>query len=97
MPIIKLVEEVTSVMVDISINVASGPRTTQIVQQHLERHAELRPLVLVLKYLLAQSCLNNPFYGGMGSYALFLLATFYLQVPLLSFLAWWRAEIATVG
>ncbi len=66
-------------MVDISFNVPSGPENTKIVQQHLDDHPELRYVVLVLKYFLSQNRLNEPYWGGMGSYALVLLASFLIQ------------------
>lgn len=78
-PIIKLIERETNCMVDISFNVNSGPENTEIVQRYLREHAELRQLVLVLKYFLAQNRLNEPYWGGMGSYALVLLATFIIK------------------
>ena len=66
-------------MVDISFNVNSGPENNEIVHSYLREHAELRPLVLVLKYFLAQNRLNEPYWGGMGSYALVLLVTFIIK------------------
>jgi DNA polymerase sigma len=78
-PIIKLIERDTNCMVDISFNTSSGPENTEIVRTFLREHAELRPLVLVLKYFLAQNRLNEPYWGGMGSYALVLLTTFIIK------------------
>lgn len=79
MPIIKLIERETNCIVDISFNVRGGPENTEIVMSYLREHVELRPLVLVLKYFLAQNRLNEPYWGGMGSYALVLFATFIIK------------------
>lgn len=78
-PLIKLIERDTNCMVDISFNTSSGPENTEIVLGFLREHAELRPLLLVLKYFLSQNRLNEPYWGGMGSYALVLLTTFIIK------------------
>lgn len=46
----------------------------------LARCPELRNPLLVLKFFLAQNRWNEPYWGGLGSYALTLLLVFLLQV-----------------
>jgi hypothetical protein len=55
-----------------------GPGTA-FVRVLLARHPALLPLVLVLKQLLAQRGLNDPYTGGLTSYGLLLLVTSVLQ------------------
>ena len=51
-----------------------------MVRSFLERFPCLGPLVLVLKQFLQQNGLNESFTGGVGSYALVLLAISFVQL-----------------
>ena len=61
-----------------STSTGRGPGTA-FVRVLLARHQALLPLVLVLKQLLAQRGLNDPYTGGLTSYGLLLLVTSVLQ------------------
>ncbi|KAI9015176.1 hypothetical protein BC832DRAFT_527905, partial [Gaertneriomyces semiglobifer] len=86
-PIIKIVDGVTTFPVDISLNVPSGLDSAALVKQFLSDPVYgpgLRPLMLILKQFLLQRGMNEPFSGGMGSYALLVLVSSFLKLhPLL--------------
>ena len=57
----------------------TGHATTQLAVQLLAAMPPLAPLMLFLKQLLVDHGLNDPFTGGLGSYALLLVTTNFLQ------------------
>ena len=57
-----------------------GLQSCALVKTMLNYHPELRPLVLVLKKLLKENDLNNPYTGGLSSYALVLMVEGLLRV-----------------
>ena len=77
-PIIKLVTRRFQVSVDISC-AHNGPRQLRIIRRYMDAYAPFRPLVLVLKLVLSQHQLNEPFSGGVGSYLLTLMVASFLQ------------------
>ncbi|KAJ2087887.1 hypothetical protein GGI09_006469 [Coemansia sp. S100] len=80
-PIIKTHEMVTGIAVDISINADSGVQSAGVQRSFSERvypHS-LRAIVLAIKQFLAQRSMNEVYTGGMGSYAITLLAVSMLQ------------------
>jgi len=80
MPLIKFVTpngipvDVTHLGVD-----HHGPRAANLVNTEHSQHPTLRPVVLVLKQLLRQEGLNDPFNGSLSSYALYLLVAAFLE------------------
>ena len=56
----------------------NGLQCVKIVQDFLNENDVIEPLILVLKQFLKASGLNNPYFGGLSSYALFLMITAYL-------------------
>ncbi|KAJ2413108.1 hypothetical protein H4218_003150 [Coemansia sp. IMI 209128] len=81
-PIIKTHEMVTGIAIDISINADSGVQSASVQRSFSERvypHS-LRAIVLAIKQFLAQRSMNEVFTGGMGSYAITLLAVSMLQM-----------------
>jgi len=78
-PLIKLRDVQTKLAVDISFNATSGTDNTAAVRRLLAEFPQVRPLALLLKYLLHQSYLNEPYYGGLGSYALVLMVVSFIQ------------------
>ncbi|KAJ2821485.1 hypothetical protein GGI24_004201 [Coemansia furcata] len=81
-PIIKTHEMVTGIAVDISINADSGVQSAGVQRSFSERvypHS-LRAIVLAIKQFLAQRSMNEVYTGGMGSYAITLLAVSMLQM-----------------
>jgi non-canonical poly(A) RNA polymerase PAPD5/7 len=51
------------------------------VQRYLDEEPAVKPLALLIKYYLKQFGMNEPYTGGLGSYALIIMIISYLQVP----------------
>lgn len=49
------------------------------MQEFLSENEVIEPLILVLKQCLKTSNQNDPYFGGLSSYALFLMLVSYLQ------------------
>eukprot|EP00730_Choanoeca_flexa_P016790 TRINITY_DN8000_c1_g3_i1.p1 TRINITY_DN8000_c1_g3~~TRINITY_DN8000_c1_g3_i1.p1 ORF type:complete len:387 (+),score=63.97 TRINITY_DN8000_c1_g3_i1:127-1287(+) len=79
-PIIKFRDRATSVHVDISFNMPTGPEDALVIQQKMKELPAIRPLVLILKQFLMERSLNEVFTGGLGSYAIFLMVLSFLQM-----------------
>eukprot|EP00300_Choanocystis_sp_HF-7_P014413 c18683_g1_i10.p1 GENE.c18683_g1_i10~~c18683_g1_i10.p1 ORF type:complete len:464 (+),score=83.80 c18683_g1_i10:1089-2480(+) len=79
-PIIKLTDKHSHIDVDISFEQNSGLSSSVYVKNALRKWPELKPLVLTMKYFLKLRNLNEPFTGGVGSYALVMLALSHLQM-----------------
>mgnify|MGYP001133510738 CR=1 FL=1 len=78
-PIVKLMDTKTGTLVDISFNKGNGPENSRLVRSFMKEHRALKYLVLVLKCFLQQRQLNEPYSGGVGSYALILMIVSFLQ------------------
>lgn len=82
-PIVKLIEKNTRFHIDISFNTHSVVlKTVAWVEQKKHNVPQLEPLVLVLKQFLSQRGLNQPFNGGLSSYALILMVYSFIKVIL---------------
>lgn len=57
----------------------NGLECVRLVQDFLAENEVIEPLIIVLKQFLKVSNLNNPYFGGLSSYALFLMITTFLQ------------------
>lgn len=57
----------------------SGPKCVELVHQYLESYQCLRFLVLPFKQLIYNSQMNDPYQGGLTSYALVLMLVAFLQ------------------
>ncbi|KAJ1729359.1 hypothetical protein LPJ61_003560 [Coemansia biformis] len=81
-PIIKTREMISGIAVDISINADSGMRSAAVQRSFTENvyPTSLRSLVLTIKQFLYQRSMNEVYTGGMGSYAITLLAVSLLQM-----------------
>eukprot|EP00045_Choanoeca_perplexa_P008929 m.84216 g.84216 ORF g.84216 m.84216 type:complete len:382 (-) comp14680_c0_seq16:46-1191(-) len=79
-PIIKFRDRATSVHVDISFNMPTGPEDALVIKQRMKEMPAIRPLVLFLKQFLMERSLNEVFTGGLGSYAIFLMVLSFLQL-----------------
>jgi len=78
-PLIKLRDSTTKLVVDISFNQSNGPRNSETVLDLMKKYPEAKPLVFVLKYFLYFHSQNEVYLGGLGSYALTLMIVFYIQ------------------
>ncbi|KAG7451934.1 Nucleotidyltransferase [Guyanagaster necrorhizus] len=72
--------EYGSMSVDIGVNNTDGMHVAEMIKDYREKMPELRPLVLVMKGLLARSGFNDPARGGLGSYPLVCMCISFLQV-----------------
>ena len=79
-PIIKFIDKMTEVKVDISFNHDSGIKSAFIINSFMQQYPVLAKLVMVLKQFLTQRQLNEVYYGGISSYSLILLLVSFLQV-----------------
>ncbi|KAJ3409408.1 hypothetical protein HDV05_004449 [Chytridiales sp. JEL 0842] len=82
-PIIKYVDALTTYPVDVSINMASGPEAAKIVTEFLgdpQIGNGIKGLMYVMKQFLLQRHLNEPFSGGLGSYALLIMVAAFLKM-----------------
>jgi len=78
-PILKMVDMLTGIRIDISFNQEGGVENTQRVLDTMKRVPHLRPLIMVVKYFLEQRALNDPSQGGLGSYSVVLMVFSFLQ------------------
>eukprot|EP00126_Sphaerothecum_destruens_P015576 Sdes_comp9598_c0_seq1m1081 len=79
-PIIKYVDAVTNICVDISFNLPAGVKTAELVKEYLKIYPVLYPLMLVLKQFLVTRQMNEVFTGGIGSFSLLLMTVSFLQL-----------------
>lgn len=77
---IKFEELYTGLKVDIVLNTTNGVRSADLVRRAILDHPAARPLILIIKYYLAQCKLNEVYTGGLGGYAIVCLVVSFLQV-----------------
>ncbi|KAG1051840.1 hypothetical protein G6F46_003447 [Rhizopus delemar] len=78
-PVIKFEELYTGLKVDIVLNTTNGVRSADLVRRAILDHPAARPLILIIKYYLAQCKLNEVYTGGLGGYAIVCLVVSFLQ------------------
>lgn len=82
-PVIKLeaVPELQSIKLDITVKGTrhKGLEAVNIVKGYLKQYPQLNSLMLLFKYMLKITELNDPYTGGLGSYGLLLLLVGFLQ------------------
>lgn len=79
-PVVKFRDAQTLFNIDMSINTLRSQRVVDWVECAKQELSSLEPLVLVLKQLLTEHSLNEPFNGGLSSYALILMVVHFLKV-----------------
>lgn len=79
-PIIKFIDNLTEVKVDISFNTDLGPRSVELIKDYLQQFPHIPKLIFVLKQFLAQRQLHEVYFGGINSYNLFLLFVSFFQL-----------------
>jgi DNA polymerase sigma len=57
----------------------NGLECVRLVQEFLAENEVIEPLILVLKQYLKACQFNDPYFGGLSSYALFLMIVSFLQ------------------
>lgn len=70
----------TKLKVDIIMDSTSGIDSATAIQGMLKKYPGLRPLSLIVKYLLMLRSQNEVFTGGLGGYAVVCLVVSFLQV-----------------
>ena len=78
-PIIKFIDKLTEVRVDISFNQESGIKSVHLIKEYIQEYPFLPKIILILKQFLYQRSLNEVFYGGISSFSLTLLLVSFLQ------------------
>jgi len=66
--------------IDISFNMISGVKATEIIKDKIQEFPALVPLAFVLKQFLLQRGFNEVFTGGLSSYSVVVLIISSLQV-----------------
>lgn len=78
-PIIKFIDKLTEVRVDISFNQESGIKSARLIQQYIQEYPFLPKIIFILKQFLYERNLHEVYYGGISSYSLLLLLVSFLQ------------------
>ena len=65
---------------DVNINTEDGLRAIDAVKEYMDKMPALKPIVLLVKALLAPRGLNTAATSGLGSYTLICMAVSFLQV-----------------
>ncbi|ORY84948.1 hypothetical protein BCR37DRAFT_345340, partial [Protomyces lactucae-debilis] len=78
-PIIKFVDKLTQIHVDISFNKPTGLVAAGVVKRYCQQMPALRPLVIFIKHFLNMRGMNEVYLGGLGSYAITCLVISFLQ------------------
>lgn len=82
-PVIKIKAEMLNkvIFIDITVNDSnhSGLKCLGMVTRLMSQFSMIRPVFLILKYLLYLCNFKEPYNGGLGSYSLFLMVASYLQ------------------
>lgn len=73
----------TKLKVDIILNSTSGMDSASAIQGMLIKYPGLRPISLIVKYLLMLRNQNEVFTGGLGGYAVVCLVVSFLQVNMI--------------
>ena len=79
-PIIKMVDRITGIKVDISFNLVNGVKSAQLVNMFKKQFPALPKLVSVLKQFLLSRDLACVYTGGLSSYCLTLMVVSFLQL-----------------
>eukprot|EP01135_Chromosphaera_perkinsii_P003610 Nk52_evm19s249 gene=Nk52_evmTU19s249 len=79
-PIIKCVDKMTNISVDISFNLPAGVETAELVKKYIRDYPPLYPLVFVVKQFLSIRQLNEVFTGGLSSFSIILMVVSFLQL-----------------
>ena len=83
-PIIKIktTKEYNNTMIDITLQTKDhfGLRCVKLIKNFLKEYESLEPLLFCLKTILKISELNDPYNGGLSSYALILMVVNFLKI-----------------
>jgi DNA polymerase sigma len=79
-PIIKFTDRETAIAFDITFDVQSSGQSVEWVKAELALRPALRPLTMFLKYFLYSRNLHETYHGGVGSFAILVMALSHLQL-----------------
>lgn len=79
-PIVKFVDSLTGISVDISFENASGMVANETFQRWKKAYPAMPILVLLIKHYLSIRGLNEPYVGGLGSFSVTCLVISLLQL-----------------
>ncbi|KAI9335973.1 hypothetical protein BDR26DRAFT_865469, partial [Obelidium mucronatum] len=79
-PILKMVDSLTRLSVDVCYNVAGGFAAVESVKAWVEKVEGLRELVLLVKLFLSGRELNEVFSGGVGGYSIVVWCLAFLKL-----------------
>ena len=68
----------TNIHVDISFFKKDGVDSAEIIKKVIDIYPEIKPLMLLIKYLIRQRNLNQIYTGGISSFIIFTLLYYYL-------------------
>ena len=77
-PIIKCIHKETKIHIDISLFKKNGSLAVEEVESIVKIYPEIKPLILVIKYMLRQRDLNEIYKGGISSFIIFTLLYYYI-------------------
>ena len=77
-PIIKCIHKETKIHIDISLFKKNGALAVTEVEKIINIYPEIKPLILVIKYMLRQRDLNEIYKGGISSFIIFTLLYYYI-------------------
>ena len=78
-PIIKCTYKETNIQIDISMYKDNGASAVKVFEKIISIYPEIKPLMLLIKYMLRQRKLNEIYKGGVSSFILFTLLYYYLM------------------
>jgi len=79
-PIIRMVDSVTMIKVDISFNMINGVKSAELIKLYKRQFPALPKLLCVLKHFLMKRDLLCVYTGGLSSYCLTLMIVSFLQL-----------------
>ncbi|KAI8817654.1 uncharacterized protein EV422DRAFT_210657 [Fimicolochytrium jonesii] len=83
-PVLKFVEKITRIPVDVSVNNSHGMISTEIIQNWIREYPPLRPVTLLIKHYVWRAGMNDTYTGGFGSYVIVNMVVFmFKQFPTL--------------
>ncbi|KAF9371648.1 hypothetical protein BGX21_005056 [Mortierella sp. AD011] len=79
-PLVKFKESISDISVDISFNVFNGVDGATLIKRFMEDTPGLRSLTILVKHFLKLKRINEPFYGGIGSFLTVIMVLSFLQM-----------------
>ncbi|EMD46861.1 PAP-associated domain containing protein [Entamoeba histolytica HM-3:IMSS] len=78
-PVLKLTDKKTLIVLDISHNNTSGTKTVNFIEEVIKKDDRIRKLVLLIKSILCCYDFHQPANGGLGTYSVFVMVYCYIN------------------